>query len=121
MKIKSTLCDCEVIHEETVAEVRVTMPELEDINMLADFFKILGDKTRASIMLALDKRELCVCDLGALLNMTKSAISHQLKILKKANLVANRSEGKVIFYSLKDQHIRDIVSQGLEHIGESDE
>lgn len=85
---------------------------------LADFFKVLGDSTRIKIMSALDANEMCVCDLAVLLNMTKSAISHQLRSLKQANLVRFRREGKVVYYSLSDDHVRDIFTKGLEHIRE---
>ena len=86
---------------------------------LADFFKVLGDSTRARIMWALDESEMCVCDLAVLLNMTKSAISHQLRSLRQANLVKYRREGKVVFYSLADDHVKQIFEKGLEHICEN--
>ena len=80
---------------------------------------MLGDSTRAKIMWALDEHELCVCDLAALLNMTKSAISHQLRALRDANLVINRRDGKNIYYALADDHVRQIFEMGLEHIRET--
>lgn len=111
-------CDCEVIHADIVDKVRLVMPDEGELYDLSDFFKVLGDSTRAKIMWALDESEMCVCDLAVLLNMTKSAISHQLKSLKAANLVKYRKEGKVVFYSLTDDHVKEIFEKGLEHIRE---
>ncbi len=108
----------EVIHTEVVANIREKMPDENVLYDLADFFKILGDSTRAKIIWALDEGELCVCDIGALLGMTKSAVSHQLRSLRLANLVKNRREGKVVYYSLADDHIKAIFETGLEHIRE---
>ena len=118
MKIPEINCDCEVIHANIVESVRQAMPKEDDLYDLADFFKVLGDSTRARIISALDVNEMCVCDLAVLLNMTKSAISHQLRSLKEANLVKFRKEGKVVFYSLTDDHVKDIFEKGLEHIRE---
>lgn len=112
-------CDCDVIHAEVVEAVRHKMPEEDVLYDLSDFFKVLGDSTRAKIMWALDESEMCVCDLAVLLNMTKSAISHQLRALKQANLVKFRKEGKVVYYSLSDDHVTEIFEKGLEHIKES--
>jgi ArsR family transcriptional regulator len=112
------VCDCEVIHEHIVNEVKKRMPDDEDIYDLSDFFKVLGDSTRMRIIWALDESEMCVCDIAVLLNMTKSAISHQLRALRNANLVKFRKEGKTVFYSLKDKHVRDIYEIGMEHIKE---
>jgi ArsR family transcriptional regulator len=112
------ICDCEVIHADIVNEVKARMPYEEDIYDLSDFFKVLGDSTRMKIIWALDESEMCVCDIAVLLNMTKSAISHQLRALRNANLVKFRKEGKTVFYSLKDQHVRDIYEIGMEHIKE---
>ena len=111
-------CDCTVIHEDIVKQVMPQMPRDELLFDLADLFKILGDSTRVRILWALEKAELCVCDISVLLNMTQSAISHQLRILKQANLVKNRREGKIIYYSLSDDHVRYIFDQGLIHITE---
>lgn len=118
MKKDEILCDCEVIHEETVNHVKKKMPAYEELYRLSDFFKVFGDSTRINIMWALDEHEMCVCDLAVLLNMTKSAISHQLRLLKQSNLVKFRREGKVVFYSLADDHIKEIFEKGLEHIRE---
>ena len=113
------ICDCDIIHADVVDSVRRNMPEESELYDLSDFFKVLGDSTRAKIMWALDEHELCVCDLAALLSMTKSAISHQLHALREANLVVNRRDGKNIYYSLADDHVREIFEKGLEHIRET--
>jgi ArsR family transcriptional regulator, lead/cadmium/zinc/bismuth-responsive transcriptional repressor len=111
-------CDCDVIHADVVDSVKEKMPEERELYDLSDFFKVLGDSTRVKIMWALDESEMCVCDIAVLLNMTKSAISHQLRSLKQANLVKHRKEGKIVFYSLADDHVKDIFEKGLEHIRE---
>ncbi len=113
------ICDCEVIHADIVEKVKKNMPEESVLYDLSDFFKVLGDSTRVKILWALDEHEMCVCDLAALLNMTKSAISHQLRSLKQANLVKFRRKGKIVFYSLADDHVKQIYEMGLEHIKES--
>jgi len=95
------------------------MPAEDELYDLSDFFKVLGDSTRAKIMWALDESEMCVCDLAVLLQMTKSAISHQLRSLRQSNLVKYRKEGKVVYYSLSDEHIKEIFEKGLEHIRET--
>ncbi|KNZ40500.1 ArsR/SmtB family transcription factor [Acetobacterium bakii] len=111
-------CQCEVIHEDIVNQVKAKMPQEEILYDLAELFKVFGDSTRIRILWALDEAEICVCDIACLLNMTQSAISHQLRILKQANLVKNRKEGKVVFYSLNDEHVKQIFNQGLTHISE---
>ena len=111
-------CDCDVIHADVVNEVKERMPKNDELYDLAGFFKIFGDFTRLKIIWALDENEMCVCDIAVLLNMTKSAISHQLKTLKQANVVKFRREGKVVYYSLKDDHVKDIFEKGMEHIRE---
>ncbi len=111
-------CDCGAIHEEIVAKVKKTMPEDEHISDISDFFRIFSDTTRIKILWALDESEMCVCDISALLGMTKSAVSHQLKVLKDNNLVKFRKEGKAVFYSLSDSHVRDIFERAVEHINE---
>ncbi len=115
---KAVFCDCDVIHSEAVEEVRQIMPEEELLYDLADFFKVFGDSTRIKILWALDRHEMCVCDLAVLLNMTKSAISHQLKTLRQEKLVKYRKDGKIVYYSLLDEHVKDILEIGLEHIRE---
>ncbi len=112
------ICDCEVIHGDIVNEVKKRMPHDEDIYDLSDFFKVLGDSTRMKIIWALDESEMCVCDIAVLLNMTKSAISHQLRSLRNADLVKFRKDGKTVYYSLKDEHVRVIYEKGMEHIRE---
>lgn len=111
-------CDCDVIHEDVVNEVKNKMPQEELLYDLAELFKVFGDSTRIKILWALDEREMCVCDIAVLLNMTQSAISHQLRVLKQAKLVRNRKEGKIVYYSLNDEHVRQIFDQGLIHINE---
>ena len=111
-------CDCNFIHDEIVGKVKNKMPEDEKLYDLADLFKVFGDTTRIKIIYALFEEEMCVCDIADLLNMTQSAISHQLRVLKQARLVKFRKEGKIVFYSLDDCHISQIFSCGLEHIEE---
>lgn len=113
-------CSCDVIHEDIVEKVKKAMPEEELLYDLADLFKVFGDSTRIRILWALDAAEMCVCDIAYLLNMTQSAISHQLRVLKQAKLVKNRREGKTIYYSLDDDHIKQIFTMGLVHICEED-
>jgi len=121
MKREEIGCDCDVIHADIVEAVKKKMPDENELYDLSDFFKILGDSTRAKIIWALDESEMCVCDLAVLLGMTKSAISHQLRLLRQEHLVKNRREGKVVLYSLVDDHIRQIFEMGLEHIREKHE
>lgn len=116
----SEICDCDVIHKDVVDSVRERMEDTETLYSVSDFFKVMSDSTRMRILYALDKAEMCVCDLSVLLNMTKSAISHQLKVLKDAELVKNRREGKNVFYSLKDDHVKAIIETGIEHIKEKE-
>lgn len=111
-------CSCLVIHEETINRVRTKMPEEEKLYDLAELFKVFGDTTRIKILCALFEAEMCVCDIAALLNMNQSAISHQLRVLKQARLVKYRKDGKVVYYSLDDEHIKHIFDQGLLHINE---
>lgn len=111
-------CDCNVIHEDVVERVQAKMPPEESLYDLAELFKVFGDSTRTKILWALDEAEMCVCDLAYLLNMTQSAVSHQLRVLKRAKLVKNRREGKIVFYSLEDEHVRQIFELGLIHIDE---
>jgi len=108
-------CDCNVIHEDAVHRVRDTMPHDADLQKVADLYKMFADPTRVRILWALSREDLCVCDLAVLLNMTKSAISHQLKSLRLANLVKPDKQGKIVHYSLVDNHVTSILEQGLEH------
>jgi ArsR family transcriptional regulator len=111
-------CDCEVIHEEVVTRVRGDMPPGDDFYDLANLYKMFSDATRLRILWALSKEDMCVCDIAVLLGMTKSAISHQLKSLRMANLIKYDRQGKVVYYSLADGHVRDIFAKGMEHIHE---
>ncbi|MGE5632658.1 MAG: ArsR/SmtB family transcription factor [Caulobacteraceae bacterium] len=111
-------CSCTVIHEEVVGKVKEIMPEEETLYDLAELFKVFGDSTRIKILCALFESEMCVCDIAALLNMNQSAISHQLRVLKQARLVKYRKEGKVVYYSLDDDHVKQIFDHGLVHINE---
>ena len=115
---KQMICDCEVIHAEIVEKVKKMMPPGEDFYDLSVLYKMFSDNTRLRILWALYCSEMCVCDLAVLLNMTKSAISHQLKSLRLANLVKYEKQGKVVYYSLADSHIKDIFEKGFEHIRE---
>ena len=109
-------CNCTIIHKDVVARVKESLPNEEKLYDLADFFKAFSDSTRIKILQALFEAELCVCDLAALLEMTQSAISHQLRVLKSNRLVKFRREGKVIYYSLADEHIKNIFNEGFKHI-----
>lgn len=111
-------CDCDTIHEESVQKALNVMLEDSTVSKLADFFKIFGDKTRIKILSALSSGELCVCDIAVVLDMTKSAVSHQLRFLREVNLIKARRDGKNVFYSLADSHVETIFLQGLEHIKE---
>jgi len=111
-------CDCDEIHEDLLKIVNDTMPEETELYDLAELFKVFGDSTRIRILFVLFEAEVCVCDLAKVLNMTQSAISHQLRILKANKLVNSRREGKSVFYSLADGHVRTIIAQGREHIEE---
>ncbi len=115
---ENEICKTLFIHEETVQKVKELLPEEEIIFELADFFKILGDTTRIKILHALFISEMCVCDLSNLLHISQSAVSHQLRTLRQARLVRFRKEGKVVFYSLKDDHVKQIIEQGLTHTTE---
>ena len=111
-------CDTVVVHEALVKAVHEKMPDEDKLYDLAELFKVFGDSTRIRILYVLFEAELCVCDIAQTLNMTQSAISHQLRILKQSKLVKNRREGKQVFYSLADDHVRTIIAQGREHIDE---
>ncbi len=111
-------CDTTEVHEDLLKIVNETMPDETELYDLAELFKVFGDSTRIRILFVLFEAEVCVCDLAQVLNMTQSAISHQLKILKQSKLVKSRRDGKSIFYSLADDHVRTIIAQGCEHIEE---
>ena len=111
-------CEYMHVHEAIVNQVNQNMPDEEVLYDLAELFKIFGDSTRIRILFVLFEADVCVCDLAEVLHMTQSAISHQLKILKQNKLVKSRREGKSVFYSLADDHVRTIIAQGQEHIEE---
>lgn len=112
------VCQCTIIHKEIVDTVSPHILDADTSTNLADFFKVFSDPTRIKILSALFQSEMCVCDLAATLNMTHSAISHQLRTFKAAKLVKARKQGKVVYYALADMHIHSIFLQGLEHINE---
>ncbi|NLV17204.1 MAG: winged helix-turn-helix transcriptional regulator [Syntrophomonadaceae bacterium] len=112
-------CDVSCIHRDVVEEVRRQMVEATVAQALAGLFKILGDPTRVKILFALLKRELCVCDIAAVIGASESAVSHQLRLLRTHKLVKNRREGKVLYYSLADDHVEILFSQGLDHVAHS--
>jgi ArsR family transcriptional regulator len=111
-------CDCTAIHNDIVDKVKENLPHEETLYDLAELFKSFGDTTRIKILYALFASEMCVCDIAVLLNMTQSAISHQLRVLKQARLVKFRKDGKVVYYSLDDEHVKHIFDQGFLHISE---
>lgn len=111
-------CDELCVHNEMVQKVNDNMPAEEHLYDLAELFKVFGDTTRIKILYVLFENEMCVCDLAEILNMSQSAISHQLRVLKQSRLVRFRREGKNIIYSLADEHVRSIINQGMEHIEE---
>jgi len=115
-KNKVEFCNCNIIHEDVVIKVKEKMPLEEKLYDLAELFKVFGDTTRIKILYALFEEEMCVCDIAALLGMTQSAISHQLRVLKTSGLVKYRKEGKIVYYSLDDEHIKNIFDQGFHHI-----
>lgn len=115
---KIECCDSTFVHEDLLKIVYEKMPAETKLYDLSELFKVFGDSTRIRILFVLFEYEVCVCDLAEALNMTQSAISHQLKILKQSKLVKSRREGKSVFYSLADEHVRTIIAQGMEHISE---
>lgn len=112
------ICNCNIIHEDVVRDVKNNIPNEKTLYELAELFKVLSDCTRVKILYALLNAEMCVCDIAALLGMTQSAISHQLRVLKQSRLVKHRRDGKVVYYSLDDEHVKQIFDQGLIHIRE---
>lgn len=111
-------CEFMHIHEDIVKKVNAEMPDEEILYDLAELFRIFGDSTRIRILYVLFESEMCVCDIAQLLGMSQSAISHQLRCLKQSKLVKYRREGKTVFYSLADGHVRTILNQGMEHVAE---
>ena len=118
MEEKDLCCEQKHVHDEICERVFVDMPNEDTLFDAAELFKIFGDSTRIRILSALSQAEMCVCDICTVLNMTKSAVSHQLRILRQAKLVKNRRQGKEIFYSLDDDHVLSIINLALEHITE---
>ena len=111
-------CEFQFVHEDTVRRALALMPAEDQLYDLAELFKVFGDSTPIKILYALFEAEMCVCDIAQLLGMTQSAISHQLQVLKKSKLVKYRREGKTVFYSLADDHVRAILGQGMDHVTE---
>jgi len=109
-------CECTVIHNDVVDRVRGEMPLAEHLYDLSELFKSLGDQTRLKILFALSMSEMCVCDIAALLEMTQSAISHQLRVLRNVRLVKYHKVGKVVYYTLDDSHVNELFKQGLDHV-----
>ena len=110
------ICDCNVIHEAIVNQTKKKMLDNDFINEISLFFKILGDNTRVKILFALDNNEMCVCDIANVLNMTKSSISHQLSFLKQNNIVKCNRIGKEVYYSLDDEHVKEVFEVAISHI-----
>mgnify|MGYP005970949127 CR=1 FL=1 len=117
-EVEDGSCEFMHVHEEIVEKVEGVMPDEQQLLDLSEFFKVFGDSTRIKILYVLSQSEMCVCDIATLLQMGQSAISHQLRILKQNRLVKNRREGKAVFYSLADSHVKTILSQGMDHISE---
>ena len=111
-------CEFIHVHEDVVKKVKDILPEEETLYDLAEFFKVFGDTTRIRILYVLFEAEMCVCDIAEMLSMTPSAISHQLRLLKQFRLVKSRRDGKTVYYSLADEHVRSIIDQGREHVEE---
>lgn len=118
MNNNDEICNSNIIHNDVVEKVKLKIPKDETLYDLAEFFKVFGDSTRIKIICALFESEMCVCDLSALLGVSQSAISHQLRTLKSNRLVKYRREGKVVYYALDDDHIKHIFDEGLNHITE---
>lgn len=110
------ICDCNVIHQDIVESTLKNIPEQDTFNKLAEFFKILGDTTRVKILFALDRNEMCVCDIANVLGMSKSSISHQLGTLRRSGIVKCRKSGKEVFYMLDDEHVKEVFEIGIKHI-----
>lgn len=121
MDDRELCCQETQVHQDAVDQVRGQLPPEENLYDLAELFKMFGDSTRVKILYALLESELCVCDIARLLNVSQSAVSHQLRVLKGGKLVKFRREGKTLFYSLADDHVVGILSQGMEHILEGPE
>ncbi len=118
MAEKNEICEVTKIHSDIVNELIARMPDEEVLYDIAELFKVFADSTRVRILYVLIESELCVCDISALLNMSQSAISHQLRVLKQSRLVKYRRSGKTIYYSLCDDHIKTMLDMGMEHVSE---
>lgn len=110
------ICDCNIIHEDLVNNTIKQMDDEDLFNKMAEFFKIVGDTTRVKILFALDKNELCVCDIANVLGMSKSSISHQLGTLRRSGIVKCKKRGKEVFYELDDEHVKEVFEVAIEHI-----
>lgn len=117
-KLNDEKCEVTLIHENNVKKAINELPDDELIADLSDMFKIFGDQTRMKILMALESGELCVCDIAAVMNMSQSAISHQLRVLKQSNIVKTRREGKVVYYSISDDHVKEIFDIAMVHVQE---
>ena len=117
-KFNDEKCEVTLIHEDNVKKTINELPDDELIADLSDMFKIFGDQTRVKILMALESGELCVCDIAAVMNMSQSAISHQLRVLKQSNIVKTRREGKVVYYSISDDHVKEIFDMAIVHVQE---
>lgn len=115
---EAPVCAFQNAHPDAVAKIRATLPDDDTMLDVSELFKVLGDSTRCRILFVLLVSEMCVCDLSLLLGMSVSAVSHQLRILRQAQLVRYRREGKTVFYALADEHVRTLLSQGMEHVQE---
>ena len=121
MKEKDIVCNCNIIHKDAVDLALSKMPDEDVFDKLIDFCKLIGDSTRSKILFAIDQHEMCVCDIANVLGMTKSAVSHQLKLLKDNHLVKSRKEGKEVYYTLDDEHVKKVFEIALSHIGHKGE
>lgn len=110
------VCDCNVIHQDIVDKITDQIPEEKTFDNLAEFFKLIGDPTRLKILFALDKEEVCVCDIANILSMSKSSISHQLAVLRKSEIIKCRKQGKEVYYTLDDNHVNEVFEIALNHI-----
>ena len=116
MTKKELICDCNIIHESAVKKALKNKPKDKELYKLSELFKVIGDPTRIKILWVLDNHEMCVCDIANVLNMTKSSISHQLAVLRDNGIVKNRKDGKEVYYTLDDEHIKELYELGLVHI-----
>lgn len=116
MSVNEVMCDCNIIHEDVVNNTLKKMLPQDLFDKLAEFFKIIGDPTRTKILFALDQNEMCVCDIANVVGMSKSSVSHQLAILRNSGIVKYRKEGKEVYYTLDDEHVKQVFEVGIEHI-----